>query len=146
MWTSEITEPVATQQYPHARLAGPDLGDDVRQFLHRPGSGVDVGAAQLCCQQVVATEDIQRQVAVAIIVAVEEPPFLVAMQRIIGCIDVQRDLRRHLGVGVEEQIDEQPLDGLCVGSDPVVAGKFETLLSSTQFSVLLPASGAYSAR
>ena len=39
-----------------------------------------------------ATEDIQRQITVAVIVAVEESSFLLAMQRQIGGIDIQNDL------------------------------------------------------
>jgi hypothetical protein len=41
-----------------------------------------------------AAEDVERQVAVAIIIAVEEAAFLVAMQRIIGGIKVEDDLFR----------------------------------------------------
>lgn len=70
---------VTVQQNAHARPAGPDLTDDAGHLLHRPGGGIDVGAAQLRRQQVTATEDIQRQIAVAIVAAVEEAIFLVAM-------------------------------------------------------------------
>ena len=40
----------------------------------------------------------------------EELAFLVAMQRIVGGIEVEDDLFRGLLVGVEEEIDEQALD------------------------------------
>ena len=51
-------------------------------------------------------EDVERQIAVAVVVAVEEPTFLVPVQRIVGRIEVEHDLLRRLGVGVEKQVDE----------------------------------------
>ena len=38
-----------------------------------------------------AAEHVQRQVAVAVIVAVEEAPFLVAVERIIGGVEIEDD-------------------------------------------------------
>ena len=51
-------------------------------------------AAQLGRQQVPAAEDVERQVAVAIIIAMEEPAFLLAVQRIVGGIQIEDDLFR----------------------------------------------------
>ncbi len=45
----------------------------------------------------------------------EEPAFLVAMQRIVGGVEIERNLRRRLLVRIEEQIDEQRLDRIRVG-------------------------------
>jgi hypothetical protein len=39
-----------------------------------------------------ATEHIKRQITVAIVIAVEEPPLLLAMQRVIGRIQIENDL------------------------------------------------------
>ena len=55
---------------------------------------------QLGAQQMLAAEDVQRQIAVIIVVAVEEPPFLVAVQRIVRGIQVQDDLARRLVMGL----------------------------------------------
>src|SRR5208337_3380475 len=93
-------------------------------LLHRAGSGIDVRAAQLRRQQVPAAEDVERQVAIAVVVAMEELTFLVAMQRIVGGIKVENDLFGRLGVGVQEEIDEQAFDRRCVVADLVVAGGF----------------------
>jgi hypothetical protein len=41
----------------------------------------------------ISAEDIERQVAVTVVVAVEEPPLLLPMQGYIGGIYVQHDLR-----------------------------------------------------
>ena len=101
------------------------------------------GAA--CRQQVPAAEDVERQIAVAVVVAVEEPAFLMPVQRIVGGIEIERDLRRGFGVGIEKQIDEQRLDGRGIGGNAGIA-RGSARLSSSRFSVLLPASGAQSLR
>ena len=55
-----------------------------------------LAAAQLGCQQVLAAEDVERQVAVAIVIAVKEPAFLMAVQRVVGGIEIEDDLLRWL--------------------------------------------------
>lgn len=67
---------VGAEQDLHPGPAGSDLRHDPCHLLGGACAGVDVGAPQLRGQQVVATEDVQRQVAVAVVVAVEEPPLL----------------------------------------------------------------------
>ena len=57
-----------------------------------------------------AAEHVERQVAVAIVVAVEEPPFLMAVQRVVGGVEVDDDLFGRLRVRLEEEVDEQRLD------------------------------------
>src|SRR4051794_23285095 len=74
---------VTTQQNADPRPAGADAADEADQFLHRARSGIDVGPAQLRRQQMAATEDVQRQIAVAVVVAMEEPAFLMPVQRIV---------------------------------------------------------------
>ena len=55
-----------------------------------------------------AAEHIKRQVAIAVVIAVKEPPLLIAVQRIVGRVEVEHDLTRRFGVRVEKQIDKQP--------------------------------------
>jgi len=57
------------------------------------------------------TKHVERQVAVGVVIAVEEPALLAAMQGIVGRVEIELDLLGRLGVGAQEQIDEQPLDG-----------------------------------
>jgi hypothetical protein len=52
---------------------------------------------------------------------VEEPAFLVAVQRIVGRVEVEDDLLGRLGMGLQEQIDEQPLDRGGIVADLVIA-------------------------
>jgi hypothetical protein len=54
----------------------------------------------------------------------EKPAFLMPVQRIIGGVEIERDLGRCLLVGIEEKIDEQRLDGGGVGGNPRIAGGF----------------------
>ncbi len=67
-----------------------------------------------------AAEDVQRQIAVAVVVAVEVPALLLAVERIVGGIEVEHDADRRLAMGVEEEIDEQPLDRAAVVVELVV--------------------------
>ena len=60
-------------------------------------------------------EDVQRQITVAIVIAVEEAPLLMPVQRIIGGVQVQHDLLRGLRVSFKEQLHQQPLDRFARG-------------------------------
>jgi hypothetical protein len=46
------------------------------------------------------------------------------MQRIIGGIEIQCDLCRGFGVGIEKQINEQSLDGGGIGGNAGIAAWF----------------------
>jgi hypothetical protein len=75
---------VGTQDDPHRRPAPTDLGRDTLHLLQRSRRPVDVRGAQPRRQQEVVAEDVQRQVAVAAVVPVEEAPLLLAVQRVVG--------------------------------------------------------------
>ena len=97
-----------------------DLADDPLDFGQGAGRCVDIRAAKLGRQQVPAAEHVQRQIAVAVIVAVEEAALLVAVQRIVGGVEIEDDpLGRRL-VRLEEQRDEQALDGSPIMPDLVI--------------------------
>ena len=51
----------------------------------------------------------------------EEAPFLVSVQRVVGGIEIEDDLPRRAGVSVEEEIDEDLLDRRRVVADLVIA-------------------------
>ena len=82
---------VGAQEDPHPRPMLADLADDPPDLLDRTGTGVDVRPPELGREQVPAAEDVERQVAVAAIVAVEEPAFLMAVQRVVGSVEVEHD-------------------------------------------------------
>ena len=79
---------------PRARPgAGPAQARDQKlQNAKRMLRRVDVGRPQIGHQQVIAGEHIQRQEAIAVVIAVEEAPLLMAVHRIVGGIHVQHNL------------------------------------------------------
>ena len=123
-----------------------NLRDDARDFLNRAGAGVDVRRPELGRQQMPAAEHVKRQVAVAIIVAVEEAAFLIAVQRVVRGVEVEDDLLGRPVVRLEQQVDEQGLDRRGLMCDLVILRGRLRRDSSSQFSVDLPATGAQSSR
>ena len=61
-----------------------------------------------------AAEHVERQVAVAVVIAVEEPALLLPVQRIVGRVEIEDDLLRGALMRLQEQVDQQPLDGASV--------------------------------
>jgi len=111
---------VGAQQDARSRPARPYLRDDPRDVLDRPGAAIDVRRPELGRQQMPAAEHIERQVAVAIVIAVEEPTLLMTMQRVIGRVEVENDLFGRPSVRLEEEVNEQRLDRRRVVADPRV--------------------------
>jgi hypothetical protein len=72
-------------------------------------------------EQVSAAEHVERQVAPAVVIAVEEAAFLMAVQGIVGGVEVEHDLFGRAAVRIEEERDEQALDCRRVMADPVIA-------------------------
>src|SRR5262245_617405 len=68
-----------------------------------------------------AAEDIQRQIAVAVVIAVEEASFLLAVQRQIGGVYIQNDLFRCVCLGLDKDSDEQLVDSLLPERDLLVS-------------------------
>ena len=69
----------------------------------------------------VVTEEVQRQVAVAVVIAVEEATFLVPVQPIVSDVQVQDDLLRWRLVAAQEHIDKQAGNRRFVPADLLVA-------------------------
>ena len=83
------------------------MRDDARHLRDRAGRRIQVGAPQLGDQQMAAAEDVERQIAVAIVIAVEEPTFLLAVQRIIGRIQIKNDLLGRALVRLQKEFDQE---------------------------------------
>ena len=76
-------------------------------------------------QHVFPARDVQRKIAVAPVVAVEETTLLVSMQRVIGRVEVQHHLFGRLRV-LDKQIDQQRIKRFAVRDDflvPVLGGR-----------------------
>jgi hypothetical protein len=57
-------------------------------------------------QQVPAAEHVKRQIAEFVVVAMEEPTFLLAVERNVGVVEIQHDLARRTLTRVEKEVDE----------------------------------------
>jgi hypothetical protein len=76
---------------------------------------------------------------------VEQAAFLMAVQRVVGGVEIEDDLARRHPVCFKEEVDEQALDRRPVMADPMVArGSDGRMLEPVQGA--LPASGAQSLR
>src|SRR5690606_31562351 len=92
---------IAAQQNAGPRPARADLSDEARDFLDRTRRRVLVGTPEQGSQQVAATVDVERQIAVAVVVGVEETSLLSAVERDVSSIQVQDDLRGRLGMSLQ---------------------------------------------
>src|ERR1700677_2991473 len=57
-----------------------------------------------------AAEHIKWQIAVAIVVGVEKPALLIAVQGVVGRVEVEGDLLGSFCMRLEKQVDKQALD------------------------------------
>src|SRR6185312_15208382 len=83
---------VGPQNDLYFRPATPDLFNDTLHLLLTAARGILISGAQTRTQQVLAAEDVQRQITIAVVIAVKETPLLMAMQRQIRHIQIQYDL------------------------------------------------------
>ena len=97
-----------------------NLPDDALQFLDTAGRGIDVGSAQPRAQQVLAAEDVQRELAVTAIVPVKEAPLLMAVDGIIGGFQVEPDLLGRPPMGLQKAVHGQAVHPPGVGHDLLV--------------------------
>ncbi len=123
----------------------------------RSGTGVDVRRTQLRSQKMLAAEGVQRKVTVILVVTVEEPTFLLAVQRIVRSVQIDHDLLRRLGVGLQEDINKQRphclevQDGLLVttGSVGVLGRQLQTIqraLAGKRTPAIPPTTSALTSR
>ena len=91
---------------PHRAQARDQQLQDAGGMLRR----VDVGRSQIGDQQMVAGEDVERQEAVVVVVAVEEASLLMAVHRIVGGVDVEHDLLGRRREGGDIGLDQNPVD------------------------------------
>ena len=85
---------VGPKQDAHPGPAAADTSDDALDLLDGARRRIDVGAPELGGKQMPAAEDVERQIAVAVVVAVEEAAFLMPVQGVIGSVEVEDDLLR----------------------------------------------------
>jgi hypothetical protein len=70
-------------------------------------------------------EHVERQITVAIVIAVKEPPFLLPVERILGRIQIQNDRLRRPSMRLQKDIDQKILDGHRIVTDLVIARRLQ---------------------
>ena len=70
-----------------------------------------------------AAEHVERQIAVAVVIAVEEATLLMPVQRVVGGVEIEDDLFGRAAMGLHEQVDQQAFDHLRIMADLVIAGR-----------------------
>src|SRR6185312_3066 len=123
---------VGPQHDLYLRPAGPQLGHDAADFLQRPFGRILVGRTQPGAQQLVAREDVQRQITVAVVVAVEEPLRLVAVKRYVGGVQIEHDPLRLRNLRLDIHVGQQPVDGLGRVADLVIASAASAQFQTVQ--------------
>ena len=71
---------------------------------------IKIRCFELCQQKLVPAKQVQGQIAVAIVVAVEEPTLLVSIKRIIGGIQIQNDFFGYLSRSLHKGVDKELID------------------------------------
>ena len=115
----------------------------MRTSFFRDPAAPSMSAGRSDAEQFVAAEDVQREVAVPLIVAVEESSELFPVQRVVGGVQIQHDLVRRALMGLKEDVHEEVQYRPAVHGDLLVAAvpSSPTGVSSRRLSVLLPARG-----
>jgi hypothetical protein len=71
-----------------------NVRDDALDLLKASSTGVDIRGPQSCTQQLVSTKNVQRQIAVVVVVAMEEARFLLPMKWGVRGIPMERGALR----------------------------------------------------
>jgi hypothetical protein len=82
---------------------------------------VDVRGPEFRRKQMPAAENIKRQIAVAFVIAVEEPAFLIAVDRIVSRVEIENDALWRGCVSLEKDADEQPFHRALVHAQLAIA-------------------------
>ena len=75
-------------------------------FAYDPAVPSQLLGKWLGSQQMPAREDIERQIAVAVVIAEEEAPLLMPVQWVVGGVQVENNLPRRAPVRLQKQIDK----------------------------------------
>jgi hypothetical protein len=88
----------------HPPAAGEGLGPLSPTPFRRPS---DVRGPQPGREEMPTTEHVERHIAVAAVIAVEEPALLLTVQGVVGCGEIEDDLLERPRVRLQEEVDQQ---------------------------------------
>ena len=111
---------VTAQNDAHARPRLADLADDARHLFDRAIAAGNIRTPPPGQQQMPAAEHVERQVAGRVIITMEEPAFLSAVQRNVGIVEIEHDLARRTLMRLQEKLDQQRVNLWPVTIDPVI--------------------------
>ena len=103
------------------RPAFSNLCNDPGDLLLGASRGVDVRGPKRRQKQLPAAKNVKRQIAVAFVIAVEEPAFLVAVDGIAGRVEIENDARGRRWMALEKDADEQPFHRALVHAELAIA-------------------------
>ena len=102
---------VAAEDDAHARPRLAQPGDQQFQNRRRMQRRVLLRRTQVGDQQLLAAEHVQRQEAVVVVVGTEVTPFLIAVNQIVGGVEVEHQFFRRALERSNELFDQNPLRG-----------------------------------
>ena len=108
----------------HNRHPGPpppDLPDNPLHLFRRSRRRVLIRCPQPRTQQMLAGKNIQRQVALLVVIAVEKPALLPAVQGQIRHVQIQHDAVRRFLVSFQKHLHQQRVDRLLPAVDFLVS-------------------------
>src|ERR1700752_795073 len=111
---------ISAQDDSYRRPGGPNLPHDPFYFCQAPEGCVVIGLSQPRAQNLFSAKNVERQIAVAIVITVEEPALLFAVQSQIGGVHVQDDLGWCALVGLDEYLYQQLIHRIFPESDLLV--------------------------
>ena len=105
--TAEAGVAAKDDAYPGPRLAQP--GDQQFQNPRRVQRRILLRRTQVGDQQLLTAEDVERQEAIVVVVVAEVPPFLIAMNQIVGGVEVEQQFFRRARERSDELLDQNSL-------------------------------------
>ena len=85
-----------------------------------PAEASTIGRPQARAQQLLPGEDVERQAAIVSVVAVEKAPFLVAVQPVVGGVEIEHDALGLARLRLNVEIGQQTVHRARVENDLLV--------------------------
>jgi hypothetical protein len=91
------------------------------QLLGPPRTSIEVRRPQPSTQQLMATENVQRQITLMVVIVMEEARFRLPIQERVHGIQTHKDGSRRFPMGLQKERDQQFVDGRARIGNLVVA-------------------------
>jgi hypothetical protein len=98
--------------------------DQTGEFCHAAGRTVLIGRTKLGTKQMIAAENVKRQVTILLVIALEKAAELIAVDGVVGGVEVENDLLRRRRMGFDKEVGQNLFHVGEVGRDLFVAAVF----------------------